>query len=366
MTPTPDPNQQHPTPPITPWRPRLAATHGERSPISPRQPKRSLRVAANRAQTKLFVALFAILFVVASALAGCQTPPTRETPIALPDITYADLIGQYNDNIANLDRIWARALVSIRYRDAAGDRHYVQGESSWMLFDSPDRVTLAISKVGAKPRIYIGANEDQYWLIDLFNEPTAAYVGKQDGRGALDANLLAGLPPRDLTRLIGLAPLDASATDTKGRPPMVLAVELDDGSTGLAVSPPGMRAQLVLEPRSALLRKITLFDPAGRPYIVARLDRPGDVQTEGRSVGAWPRLMTRFQIEVIPTGDELRLHISGLTDARGKLESAKARSFTLLFDPMKLIDRLKPDQVFDLDAKVGGPAATTPASPIPQ
>lgn len=163
----------------------------------------------SRAATK-FGAVWLALIALA-VLGGCadKTEPTIgiESPDQSGFQAAAEPVRQaYNARVEQLGVLWSRGIVAFRYRDADGNRRDDQGNANIQMI-LPDRFAMRIHKVG-ETLLWIGSDEDRYWLIDLLSEPSTAYVGRHEGFTRSKGERVGlPVPPRELPRLMGLEPL---------------------------------------------------------------------------------------------------------------------------------------------------------------
>lgn len=154
---------------------------------------------------------------------------------ALP--AYEALYESAERRIATLDRLWARAVVGLRYRDEDGDLRRDQLEGHFQVV-RPERVALLLGKLG-ETYLVLGSDAERYWWIDL--DQSRAAVGDRTRAAGLSVEEL-GVPllPGDLLLALDLIrwppPGDASVLGVtwSDRPdldqPRTAAVRLAEGS----------------------------------------------------------------------------------------------------------------------------------------
>lgn len=257
----------------------------------------------------------AIALGVGAAMFGCQgQEPVVQTPYlpaaieheepAMP--TYAELAQRYNANAEKLDRLRATTVVSMRWEDEEGDRHYEQGEGR-LLFTEPGRTAMTVGKLG-DVKLWAGSDADRYWVFDM-RESGTAYVGEHENLGqGCAARLPLPVNPRAVPYLIGLLPLDESLAD------MAPPVEMLRGH--YLIEPPGTNVRMLLHPETALPVRVDLTDEQGRSVVITLLEDYGAVEQEGVAPEAAARVARRVAFHAVGDEAELTLHLADLTDGR--------------------------------------------------
>lgn len=284
-----------------------------------------------------------LLLLLMFCLPGC--PPKHavvERPADMP--TYSDLAQRYNANIAGLDSLWSRAIVELTWRDGKRDRHE-QGEGHLILMN-PGRASLSVGKLGVD-YLYVGCNEERYWLFDLEGDKIA-YIGRHAFFGKPCAHPLPiPVNPRDLTRFVGAAPIDISASSK---------VEWDSHGW-FVLTPPGTHSRLYLDPTTSLPMRIDMLDSQGTVRATARLSRHAPVPADSSiaaetlaAIGAGdkgesiPKIATRIEVELTDGSGRATLFLSDLSQGK-----ADGKISEKVFELDKLLKVLKPTRVDSLD-----------------
>lgn len=269
-------------------------------------------------------------------LGGCNATGDRvrhDPTEPLP--SYQSLIESYNQRVERLDRVWSRAVVSVRWVDDRGRRQFEQGEGHF-IFIRPHHVALNVGKLG-RTLLWAGCDESQYWLFDLSQDPKLAYVGRMD---QLDQAAASAFPmpvfPFEVLYLLGAMPLDAQAV------PQEPAVEWLQGH--YLIEPPGTGLRMLLDRQTHRPRRIDLLDERGASVIICQLDRYAAVEQQGVGPGGWPWMATRIEITIPGQEGSLRMSLSDQTDGRA-FDTINPRIFEL----PRLMRMHNPDQVIDLD-----------------
>ncbi len=297
-----------------------------------------------------------LAFVV--CLAGCA-PKQGEPPwYVVPAIEpigelpqYRDLVERYNRNLAHLDRLWARADVTVTYRDDKGRKHSDRADDSKLLTIPPDHVALSLG--GAfREAVWAGCDESRYWVFDLHGEDRPAYVGRRDNIGRLTTQPLPSpIYPQQLPRMLGLVPIDPPAA---GGLSAESAVEWLNGYW--FVEPPGTATRLQIDPRTGLPVRIDLIDASGRSVIAVRLSDPVPVECTGVPPAERPVVASRIEAWLLDQGAQVTIKLKHLTDGRG--DRKKQRAFAAAFDFDRLVRAHQPGRLVDLDT--GQPVQSNP------
>jgi len=297
----------------------------------------------------------AILWLVcAGAIIGCETTPApppnaASDTVRRPPPAYAELAAAYNANASALDKVWARVTVVLDATDAEGRTRRDQGEGhlQWI---RPDRLALSVGKVGQEG-FYLGSNERRYFWLDLVSDPPTAVVGDHETATERSGEAF-GLPvhPLDLAELLGLTTLPERALADGALGPATPVSWAESGE--LVAVRKRVRAgvaRLLLEPDTARLREVELYDTAGRLVATSTLSRDGQVETiEGG--GDWPWLPTRVQIEIGQSAAESGPRASAIVSLYG-MENRGSRQREVAFDFDRLLRAYRVGDVVDLDER---------------
>ncbi len=266
------------------------------------------------------------------------TPDALDPPAEVP--SYNELVERYNANVAELDQVWATAVVQARWLDERGRRQFEQG-SGHFIYQRPHRVALTVGQLG-QTALWAGANEHHYWLLNV--REREGTLGRHANVGRPCSESL-GLPvnPRMVPHLMGLLPLPhAAAADDAPR------VELERGH--YVIDPPGTGLRLWLHPRSARPTRIEMLDVAGEAGLVARLYSYERVRMDRLDRDQRPRIATHVNFYVMhddvdADNPDLIVELDVVTDGRGRRGEVRDEAFDL--DLLLRVHRL--DSVRDLD-----------------
>ena len=252
---------------------------------------------------------FFLLALTALLLASCaQTPSPVVDESPLP--TAADAVRAHNERVSRLDRLWARAIVTLRFTDEKGNKKWEQGDGHFQLKDA-QKLALSIGKVG-EVLVWIGADNDRFWVIDrLDDDASSVFVGQHDTvtREALQRVGLP-VPPKQLIQLGALTPIDPNnATLSRSADDrLIVSVSDADGEWRYHLDP---------APADDLPALIERLDSTGTVILSASLEQPRNVDMND-GIGGWPpRSFGRLLVTHVPSGDSISLLLDGeITDGR--------------------------------------------------
>ena len=153
-------------------------------------------------------AIAAALLAILGFMAGCKSEPPIGAGPAEPAPTYQDLMTAHNQRIEQLRRLYADGVVEIRWKDKNGN-HYEQGNMELWL-QLPRRTALRVEKLG-EVRLWLGSDDQRYWLFDLTGDEKVLHTGLHDEVVQEETGALA-VKPIALIDLMALTPLPASGT----------------------------------------------------------------------------------------------------------------------------------------------------------
>ncbi len=294
------------------------------------------------------------LLLAALLCGGCVAPrqaqPVAAPPVDAPAIAYADLAAAFNARVAQLDRLWSRTRVEVRWVDAEGKRRFDAGEG-YLIYALPSRVALSVGKVG-QTGLWAGADEERYWLLDVQSDPRRAWFGRHERVGVRPpADFPLAVAPHDLPRLLGVVPLPVEPA----REPMIAH---DAGVYTLLLAE--QRTRLTLDAATLMPLRVALLDKDGRVVIESRLGSPQPVRIRGLGSADWP-LISGWVRVTVPTGAMADASMTDESEANMTLElvgdvlggDARGRINPRLFDFEHLADqqfRIARQQHIDLDA----------------
>ncbi len=283
------------------------------------------------------VAALLLGVVLGVALAGgCRNGKVVGEGAGEPAPPYEAVESSYNERVERLSRLWARAVVSMRYRDVEGDRRYEQGDGHFQRLDG-DKLALSVGKLG-ETLFWFGADEERYWLFDLTSEREVAYVGRHElltREKAQRASL--PVPPHQFLTLAGLSALPE-------KPAVAQTGRAKGGGVEVRVEEDGRFWRYVLDPVSMLPESVELLDASGEAVLVSELSEYATVDLTGEGYDE-PRAPGRIRIAHPASETEILVTIDG--DMIDGLRSGKPREMAFDFDV--LVGALGPDDVIDLD-----------------
>lgn len=273
-------------------------------------------------------------------LAGCQGSGGYDTgdgftsPISPADIAYADLAKRYNENLSQIQTLWARTDVVIEWREQGqeADARREKGEGKLMMRPGGD-VALLVEKVG-KTLLWAGSNKaGHYWLFDLVDSDNKVlYFGDQATRQSPDRQAYP-LPvePGWVPMLMGLQPLPQ---DQDGA-----TVDQIDGQYLVELRGQGLR--LLVDQQTFKPSRVDVLDRDGFSVLTSKLQGAFPVELPGVRKTRWPSMCERAEIYVAG-------YASRMTVAMDSATTNPRRVRDTMFDLEKLTAALKPGKKIDL------------------
>ncbi len=314
---------------------------------------------SRRCGSRCTIAIRSLALGTLAALTGAcsQNQGGDGSPLPAPP-SYETVARRHNENVADLDQLWAATSVVVRYIDSEGENRSEQGEGNLMIMQ-PDRVALRVGKL-SETLFWIGCDAKQYWFFDLASKPTSVVFGLHDGPGRARSGLTAALPTRSLPDLLGIAPLPLDrpgTTQWSSDGLLIGAVYSLDESDG------GGFERVWFDKNSYLPVKVELYDRARKVTVVSDLSEPGFVQLSGRG-DVPPQVNTDARIGLEEAGLLISISMGRLEDGRER-GNERAKLSPRSFQLPELVSALGPSETIDIDAlkprtPPGNPAPGTP------
>ena len=291
--------------------------------------------------------LAVVLFVCIAALAGCESdgskttekPEVAATTRKDPPPTYASTARVFNEKVRYLDRIFARANLKLTYFDRDGAEKSEDPEGRLQIV-RPNRLALSLGKAGTT-LFWFGSDPERYWWFDMSDsQKMFAAVGKHESYGASAAKRIGiAVQPLDLIALLGIVPLDASASGATqwSADGKQLGVTTALGTRGYL--------RLWLDPVTLDVQEVEIFNTKRELVLTARHEGSQSVEITrdlppGTKV-ARIRISERVYVTHYESKTEVRMTLSGVKDGP---VSDKA------FDLDELLNKFDVQKVIDLDA----------------
>lgn len=278
-----------------------------------------------------------LLAVAATCCAACSRGVCPDTRIAAP---VERVVAEYNANASRIPRLWARAAVSVTFRDAPSDLGFTwrSGEAtSYLLLDKtlsgkdggPADFALiireTITEIG---RVGISTDEGVYYMWTDFGDRSTCLYGRLDRAGAPGIKEIP-VDPLQLLGVLSVCRLPADFT----KPPLVAQTYSSDPCayvlTFIDRQPVSNKilfkrevffertadvvdGEIVERPRRPFM--VRIFDDRGRRVLTARMDdyRPVTL-ADGGEEDAAPVMPSEITLRWEETGTEMRLSLSDMT-----------------------------------------------------
>lgn len=288
----------------------------------------------------------------AGALTGCAgtNGEGREAISVRADASlpsYEEVAERYNERASLLGRLWARAVVEMRFIDDQGRRKREQGEGH-LQFVAPARFALSVGKLG-EVIVYLGCDEQRFWWFERADADRVS-VCRHANAGAPCAQSI-GLPayPLEIIELMGVLelPLRGGRVQRSARGEIVVDIPSRAGFAGAFT-------RIALDPVRFEPTMIGVYAPgSAQPVLLARLEEYDNVQIAGRG-SVPPRVASRVVITHAQSDTEIRLSLAGMTDGvrEGRLPPEA-------FDFDALRRAFAPGEVRVLDAACPNPALSS-------
>lgn len=245
-------------------------------------------------------------FACLALTTACQSPapdapsgPMIGTDAPDDAPSYESVVRRYNQNLASLDQLWARAVYAIRWTDENQTQHFQQGEGHF-IFRGQGEVAVRVAKL-EEVIFWGGADGSRFWLIDRYAEPSTTYIGTM---GTAARGLPFAVQMSDLQTLVGMRPI--SGVDG--------SISMFEGN--LLVEPADGRARLLLDAETFQPMRIDLLDPDGFSKAVCRMSDAERVPVDGIAVLNQPLIPTRFAIDVPGEAGSMTLYLSDMDPDR--------------------------------------------------
>lgn len=282
--------------------------------------------------------------LLAATLSGCSMfegdPTDGPTPTA-PRVRNAtpgfrEISARYNARVARLDRIAARADLTVTRPDPEGAEQTDQIEG-YLQFRRPRFLNLRIDKVGSTLFI-MGSNADRYWWFDVSDQNRGWSGTHEKARREVVERFGVPVQPADLAELLGVLPLDPAA-----------AAKISWTADGrrVRVVVPGTQGprRLELDPVTFEPQRIELLDSAGAVAVAAELSRYEIAPVRG-DTRATPKLATVFDVRIPSQATSITIKLTGVENPGDRQKDANF-DFDLLVDrygvaSVENLDELKP------------------------
>lgn len=291
----------------------------------------------------------AALVVASGIVVGCADTSSRTRIDVSPDSTlpsYEEIAARYNERASLLGRLWARAVVEMRYFDAEGARKREQGEGH-LQFIAPTRFALSVGKLG-EVIVYLGCDEQRFWMFERADADRVS-ISRHANAGAPCADDI-GLParPLEIIELMGVLelPLRGGRVQRSARGEVVVDIPSRGGTGGFT--------RIALANNGQEPTMIGVYAPgASQPMLLARLEEYDNVQISGRG-GVPPRVASRMVITHAESDTEIRLSLAAMTDG-----VRERRLPPEAFDFDALMRAFAPSDIRVLDAACPAPALSS-------
>ncbi len=296
----------------------------------------------------IFLFLLLLLTVLPTGCSSSQKiPPTPTLPDPLP--AYEELARTHNERVAELQQFHTYGVIEFRWSDQDG-KHFEQGDLQlWMML--PHHSALRVSKLG-DVLLWIGSDEQQYWLFDCLNDEKVLYLESHDYDFSSDeGDQPIMLPPHVIIDLMGLGelPIEVANKDNQDSPvgqasrlslPLI-EYDADNDAWLLTLAPDEhqLQQQISFSRQTGLLQRVVLLDQEQQPIVESSPRRYDRVEQERSLSVNWPLLPTLIDIKQPDGKYQVKL---AFDSPSGIMHD---QPLDRIFDLGRLIDALRPDFV---------------------
>jgi hypothetical protein len=200
----------------------------------------------------------------------------------------------------------------------------------------PRRTSLRAEKL-SEDILWLGSDEQRYWLFDMTGDETILFVGRHDEPLQAGAESDVLIRPLALLDLIGLSPLpDPGTEDYESLP---IAVDAERDAWTIRANGAGGPMRLFVDRTTGRLIHVESLAESGAVAMFSDLARPRSVIVPGVSRAALPKLPTLIDI-ANPQGT---VAIKLALDEPDPV--AKDQRWDVVFDLDRLRSALKPDRI---------------------
>lgn len=277
------------------------------------------------------------------ALVGCGATKPRLGPLddqRADSVSYSEIVSAWNARSALLERVWARAAVSLAWKEENGRSRYEQGQGHLQMVQ-PGNLALSVYKLG-EVLFWFGADSDRYWLIDR-SDPAMARFGLHE-RLTIDRMQYLELPatPMDVAAMTGALPLPELPVHRA--PVLYRSDEVVKGSVRFELRQGWRTLRYFVDVQRMVPVRVELLDDDGQVVVIAEQEAYGGVDVVGYG-GVRPLFPSRMRVHHMETGATLTLSLEGMA-SRTPAGAIAADAFNF----EGLVQRFGPMRVYDMDA----------------
>jgi hypothetical protein len=287
-------------------------------------------------------------------LGGCAQQTTQMDAFDAPAVerlgpapSYATFAAAHNARVKGLDRLWARAELSLTYTDDEGEEQREEAEAN-LQYILPRKFSLLISKV-AEFYFGFGSNEQKYWWIDVKNSPRTAIVGEH-AKATPEKVYRFGLAvlPLDLIDGLGIMPVRTTNAEIK-------TAWSAQGAWMIFREPlaSGLTREWWIEVPTMWPGRIRLFDRAGAEVIDARFDQFNVVEGSGPP-NALSRHPAKIEVRLPARSTVLKLTLNDMQNRGAKAGQAP-------YELDRLMKAYRIERTIDVDQPAPGQPVPSPA-----
>jgi hypothetical protein len=233
--------------------------------------------------------------VLALLLVACSTAPrprAAEPPAPQPPPEpgeAAALIEAHNRRVELLGRTYSHGVIEFRWVDESGDEHFEPQVNARLWLDLPRQTALRAEKLD-EVLLWLGSDDEHYWMFDLMGEERVLYLGRHDEDPARARRSPLLIRPLALLDLLAMTPLPAPQSHD--------GPAFDAERDAWVVTAPGAGGpmRLYLDRNGGLPVRVETLSRDGAVLMFSSLGRYKSVPVAGVSRAALPRMPTLIDI----------------------------------------------------------------------
>jgi hypothetical protein len=278
---------------------------------------------------------------------GCESTPrigdSSKPPAQSTAPTYQELAKAHNHRIAQLQKVYADGVIEIRWHDEKGS-HFEQGNME-LWIQLPRNTALRVEKLG-EVLLWLGSNQDHYWLFDMIADEKLLHVGRHDQTMTDQSGGALNVKPLSLLDLMGLTLLPV---DLESTPP----VGFDQSLQAWVIQTQGQGGpmRIYFDRASLLPSQVETLSTNGEIVLSSVLKRYESVTLEGMLPVAFPKIPELVDIAGDPSAAANRS--GGQPTVKGEVKIAinqatgkvDADELARVFDLQRLIKGLNPRRI---------------------
>ena len=276
--------------------------------------------------------------MLAVVLAACSSAPrggSSESPAAQPPAEPAGaaaLIEAHNRRVELLDKTYFHGVIEFRWVDESGDEHFEPQVNARLWLDLPRQTALRAEKLD-DVLLWLGSDDEHYWMFDLMGEERVLYLGRHDEDPAQARRSPLLIRPLALLDLLALTPLPMPRSNDG------IAFDADRDAWVVTAAGAGGPMRLYLDRKGGLPVRVETLSSDGEVLMSSSLGRYKSVPVAGVSRAALPRMPTL--IDIADPGSTVAVKLA-LDQPSGEVDD---QPWDRVFALSRLLQALRPQRI---------------------